>query len=192
MAAKLGVTPVRMPAGTPTACELPVAPTARPAPPSAERPRGSACTTIAAPSAPPPLEGSATRRVVEMEKGRLTLRGAGAHSAPTCVACPAPMLCVRMPHAAALPSAEKLEKGVPAGQLSGPCDSVAFVSACVHAEPPVPAVTPHHSASAPAALGSTAFAAGFTVAEREATVLVEKTALPFTATLAERLQVQGS
>jgi hypothetical protein len=61
-----------------------------------------------------------------------------------------------------------------------------------HAEPPVPAVTPHHSASAPAALGSTAFAAGFTVAEREATVLVEKTALPFTATLAERLQVQGS
>ncbi len=123
-----------------------------------------------------------------MVKGRLTFRRAGAHSAPICVGCPTPKLCVRIPHAAALPNPVKL-KGAQA--LGVPCVTEAPVSACVHPLPPVAAVTPHHSASEPAAPGSTAFAAGFTTAERDTTVLAENTALPFTAALTAKTQVQG-
>ena len=86
-------------------------------------------------------EMSATSTAARSEKEREVLSVVGAQSAPTCVACPEPKLCVRMPHAAALPTLVKLEK-VPRAQPPPTCVTDTLLIVCDHAAPPVPPVKP--------------------------------------------------
>ena len=127
----------------------------------------------AKPSAPPPAEGLATASVVLSVKDCEVLSETLLHSAPTCVACPAKMDCVMMPHAAAEPSAVQPAKAPRVQPAAGAgWDSVALATACVHALPPVAAVTPHQAHSLPLD-APVCEAEGLRLADSDVTVLAE-------------------